>query len=364
MKILFVGDYSNLHATLAKELSKRGNEVTVISDKGGFMGTHADIYLKREHGVLGGIRYLYQLFNLLPDLKAYDVVQFINPNFFNLKPGKIKYFFDRLKDQNGKTFLTLAGNDYFYCKACLDGNLFRFSEFKIGNDFTEFHKENPNLLYGWTNYVNRSWNEYFYDKIDGAMSVLPEYDMVARQIIPDKTIFTNLPIDIESLPVTYFQNDKPVKLFLGIKSGMEKQKGTKELLKIAKEIEVENPENVRLDFVRDLPFNLFQQKMSQSDIVLDQLYAYSPATTALIAMGMGKVAASGGQQEFYDYIGNPIEKPVLSLSPFDKDIKEKLLTLIFNSHEIEKRGRASRKLVEKNNDVSIVADKFVNHWQK
>ena len=364
MRILFVGDYSNLHATLAAELKRRGHEVTVMSDKCGYIGSHADIFIERKKGFTGGFKYLYQLFNLLPLLKNYDVVQFINPNFFKLKPGKIKYFFDRLRDQNGKMFLTLAGNDYYFCKACLDDKTFRFSEFKVGKDFTEFHNSNPNHLYGWIGYKNRHWNEYFYDKIDGAMSVLPEYDMVARQIMGNKTTFTNLPINLSILPSPNYEIHNPVKLFLGMRSGMEIQKGTKKLYKIAKELEAQHTGKVIVEKVSDLTLKDFIERMAQSDIVLDQLYAYSPATTALMAMALGKVAASGAQPEFYEYLGEKENKPVFSLSPYDEDIKERLSFLIENPEEIIKIGRQSRTFVEKHNDVRIVADKFEQAWNK
>lgn len=364
MKILFIGDYSNLHATLAKELNKKGHEATVISDRCGYLGSHADIYIKREKGLTGSLKYLYQLFNLLPSIKDYDVVQFINPNFFSLRPGKIKYFFDRIKDQNNKMFLTLAGNDYFFCKACMDSNLFRFSEFKVGDKFTEFHKDNPNRLYEWISYNNRHWNEYFYEKIDGAMAILPEYDMVARQVIPEKTIFTNLPIDLSPFPHPIYKINNPIKIFIGIRSGMELQKGARLLLNIAREIEKESDGKVIVQKVSDLPLTQFLKEMATSDIVLDQLYAYSPATTALFAMSMGKPVVSGGQPEYYEYLGKKSLKPIITASPFDTDLKNRLTDLINNPSEIINVGKASRTLVEKYNDVTIVADKFIQHWKK
>lgn len=364
MKILFIGDYSNLHATLAVHLKSLGHQVCVVSDKGDYINSDTDIYLKREPGFGGGFRYLYKLFNLLPSLRDFDVVQFINPNFLSLKPGKIKYFFDHLRNQNGKTFLTMAGNDYYFCKACLDGKLFRFSEFKVGDKFTDFHNADPKHLYGWINYANRHWNEYFYDKIDGAMSVLPEYDMVAREIIPHKTVFTNIPINLCSLPLT--QDDlcfNPIKIFIGMRSGMELQKGADKLLKLAKEIEKELPGKVIVEKVSDLPLNEFLKKMNSSHIVLDQLYSYSPATTALFAMAMGKAVGTGAQPEYYSYLENQDAKPVICLSPFENDIKDKIINLIENREELQSIGRQSRELVEKHNDVKIVADKFLKHWQ-
>ncbi len=364
MKILFIGDYSNLHACLAAELRRRGHEVTVMSDGCGHMKTRADIYIERKPGIAGGMRYLYRLFSLLPSLKGYDVVQLINSNFLSLRPGKIKYFFDALKGENGSMFLTLAGNDYYFVKACAQGEIFRFSEFMAGDKPTEFHRMNPSRLYGWISEANRRWSEYLYEKIDGAMSVLPEYDMAARGVLGERLHFTNLPVDLASLPWTELDTEGPLRLFVGIRGGMELQKGTGRLLEIARKLEREMPGKVTAQCARDLTLTEYLRLMRQSHVVLDQLYSYSPATNALQAMALGRVAASGAQPEYYSYIGDPEERPVISLSPLDGDIEERLRAFAADPEPLREMGRQGRRLVERHNDVRIVADRFLDVWNQ
>lgn len=327
------------------------------------MKLRPDIYLKREPGVLGGIKYLYNIFELLPRLKEYDVVQLINTNFLNLKPQKIKYFFDRLKEANGSVFLTLAGNDYYFCKACIDAKIFRFSEFKVGDEFTPAHLKNPGHLYGWISRVNKIWAEYLLENITGAMAVLPEYEMPVKEILGDKVVMTNLPIDFSELPQNpvHFADDK-VNLMVGMRSGYEDMKGARKLLSIAQGIEEEMPDKVSLKVAHDLPFKDFLSLVANSDIVLDQLYAYSPAMTALYGMSLGKVVGTGAQPEYYEAIGNPEVRPIFSLTPFDKDIKERLVNLINNRDEIVRMGQQSREIALKNNDAALVASKFLSHW--
>lgn len=364
MRILFIGDYSNLHSTLAHELNKMGHEAHVVSDGCNHMEIPTDFFIKRTPGFIGGFKYLFQLFDLLPKLKDYDVVQLINTNFLSLKPQKIKYFFDRIKEQNKAVFLTLAGNDYYYCKACLDAKIFRFSEFKIGENFSPGHLANPGHLYGWTSYTNKHWAEYLMQNITGAMAVLPEYVMPVKDLLGDKLSFTNLPIDFDELPSkeNRFLDDK-VNILVGMRSGYEEMKGSKILYKIAEEIEKENPGKVKLNLAKDLPFKDFLTMVANSDIILDQLYAYSPAMTALYGMSLGKVVGTGAQPEYYEAIGNPRERPLLSLSPFDDDIKLRLLDLINNRDKIIEMGEQSRELARKHNESSLVASRYLNHWQ-
>ena len=92
-----------MHAS-RQNCDAKGHDVTVMSDKGVYMNTHADIFLERTPGV-GGAKYLYRLFSPLPQLKGYDAVRPINSNFLHLRLGKIKYFFDHLRRQNGRCSL-------------------------------------------------------------------------------------------------------------------------------------------------------------------------------------------------------------------------------------------------------------------
>lgn len=363
MKILFIGDYSNLHATLAKELRRMGHQADILSDGCGYMNVHADFFLKRESGIKGGFKYLFDLFNILPKLKGYDAVQLINTNFLKLKPQKIKYFYDRLKEQNGGMFLTLAGDEYFYVKACYDAKIFRFSEFKIGNELTEGAKLQPQHMYGWMSHKNKILAEYLYEDITGAMSVLPEYDMFSRPLLGDKVKFTNLPVDFSQLPQAKSPGNGKIRILTGMRSGVEHWKGTKILNNLAKEIEKEFPDKVMAEVAQDLSLQEFLQRISVSDIILDQLYAYSPAMTALYAMSMGKVAATGAQPEYYEYIGNPEARPLFALSPTDSDIKERLIELIYDKDKIKLLGEQSRELALANNDSKIVAQKFLDHWE-
>ncbi len=365
MKILFFGDYSNLHACLAKELRQRGHNVTIISDGGRYMKTDHDILLDRRPGLAGSIRYLYDAFSLLPYIKGYDVVQFINPHFLSLRPGKIKYFFDIIRKENRSVFLTLAGNDYYFVDACLNTDIFKFSEFKVGKEYTEFEKS---TFQGreWLVAPVKRFAEYFYDKIDGAMSILPEYDMAARRILGDRAAFTNIPIDLSYLPFSEMTfNGNPVTIFIGMRQGMEIQKGTARLLETAKTLEKEMPEKCRVECVRNLPLKEYLKRMASSHIVLDQLYSYSPGTNGFQAMALGRVAGTGAQPEYYQYIDQDNPHPLLRLSPLETGtLHDTLRDLILDPERMAMMGKEGRKIVERDNDLRTVASRFEAHWNK
>ena len=86
MKILLLGEYSNLHATLAEGLRKLGHEVLVVSDGTYIYDYKRDISLSRKgKGAWSAFKYMCKLLVTLPRLKGFDVVQLINPDCFALK---------------------------------------------------------------------------------------------------------------------------------------------------------------------------------------------------------------------------------------------------------------------------------------
>lgn len=366
MKILMLGDYSNLHACLAKELRRRGHEVTLVSDRGGHMQTEADLELSRPTGFFGGMRYLYRIMAALPSCTGYDVVQLINPGFFRLKPGKLRLIYDILRKNNHSVFLTLCGNDYFFVKDCVEGELFRFSEFRIGKEKTPLMEQEPGRADGWLIPGHAAYTKHLYDTIDGAMSVLPEYDMSARRHMDgNKLLFTNLPVEVENLEWTEPDLNGPVRILIGMRGDMEIQKGTARMLELCRELEAEMPGQLEVKAVRNLSLSDYLDQIRQSHIVIDQLYSYSPATNALQTMALGRITASGAQPEYYEYLREELH-PIFCLSPLEDEatIKERLRTLIADKESLRRLSREGRILVERHNDVRDIAPLFEEHWRR
>lgn len=82
MKILLLGDYSNVHATLAKGLRELGHEVVVASDGDGWKNYERDVDLRRKSKTKwASFRYFFYLLRHFRHFRNFDVVQLINPIF-------------------------------------------------------------------------------------------------------------------------------------------------------------------------------------------------------------------------------------------------------------------------------------------
>ena len=133
MKILLIGEYSNVHWTLAQGLRQLGCTVTVISNGDFWKDYPRDIDVSRQSGKVGGIRLMIKLWSLLPKMRGYDVVQLINPMFFELKAERLFWFYDYLRKHNKKVFLGGFGMDWYWIHTCINNKPLRYSDFNLGD---------------------------------------------------------------------------------------------------------------------------------------------------------------------------------------------------------------------------------------
>jgi hypothetical protein len=102
--------------------------------------------------------------------------------------------------------------------------------------------------------------------------------------------------------------------------------------------------------------------MSESDILLDQIYSYTPGMNGLIAMAQGLVLVGGGEPEMYDLINETHNFPITNVYPSEKDVFDKLEELIINKKNIPNLSVNSRDFVEKHHDYIKVAQQYIDFW--
>lgn len=373
MKILFVGDYSNFHVTLARELRRRGHDVTVASSGSGCMDVRRDIDLTRRKGMLGAFAYLGRLMRFMENAKGYDVVQIVNPGFFALKPGKLRYFFNELKRNNASIFLSVAGDDPVIMKGNCEDHLLPYSEMRIGREKTSFAKSHPYYEQHWMSGSNGDYCRHVYESVNGAMSALYEYDVLARPYLGDRLAYTGIPVDTRSLSpgddydgIKLGKNER-VNIVVAVKSEYEAFKGLDRLYKVFTRLEALHPDKVKVTRVEDLPYEEYLKAVESAHVIVDQLYSMTPATNALETMARGKVTVSGGEDCFYRFLGEDAStSPIVNLSPLDsdEDMIHKLEATILDNNELQRLSSMGPEWVARHNDVRIVADKFLEHWDK
>lgn len=369
MKILLMGDASNCHRALATGLRRLGHEVTVVSDGTGWMNTQRDIDIKRGwRNKFGGLAlWLRMNLSIMKDLKDYDVVSITNPVWLSLRPHRNRYFFDLLKDNNRSIFLTALGTDTAYVNACLDPESpLKYSEFRLFGHRAPYDIEHPDTAIAWTTGELKEHCEYTYREIDGAVSVLYEYDVAMRRVLPDyKVAYGGIPIELDTLErVAVPRQVDCVNLFLGRHAHRIKVKGTDLLEKAALRVVARHPGRCRLTLVENRPYDEYLRLLKSAHLVMDQVYSYTPATNALLAMGYGLNTLSGAEPEFYDFIGEKDNRPIINAVPDEDALTAAIEDFVMHPGLIAWRGEQSRRFVEKHNDCVTVAQRFVDFWTK
>jgi len=369
MKILFAGDASNMHWQLAEQLRKLGHEAVVASDGSGWMNTRRDINLTRRPGLVGAMRYVIDLQRALPKMRGYDIVELASPIFLKLRPQRHRRVLDYLKRHNAKVVLSALSTDVVYYDACHDGKTFRYSDYRVGDEPSPYVNSSEYVAQrqdNWRQPFMRHYSDYVVGTVAGAVACLYEYYVAYKPLLGERVAYAGLPIDIEQLHYEPREQvpDK-VRFFIGIQRARHVVKGTDRLLAALKRVHNRYPGLTELDVVENLPYDEYVTRMRQSDVIVDQLYSYTPATNALLGMAQGLVAVSGAEPEYYDLIGEKSNHPIINVSPMvEGDIDAKLTWLVEHRDQLPALSRASRIFVEKHNDACLVAKRYLAFWQR
>lgn len=368
LKILLMGDYSNCHRTLATGLRRLGHDVTVASNGTGWMNTERDLNLRRRlPGKLGGLSlWLDVRYRLKSQFSGFDIVAINNPGMVDLRPERCRTIFDMLKCQNRSIFLTAMGTDSVYARECISTlSPLSYNEWRMFGRPTPLSLEQEPELQRWIHDPLESYNNYIYENIDGATTVLYEYDLAVRRRLGDSmTEYIGIPIDTTAIkPVEISDRPDKVRIFLGRHRTRQREKGTDIFEHAAREVVSRHCKTAELVIVENRPYNEYIELLRSAHLVLDQLYSYSPATNAMLAMAMGINVVSGGENLFYDFIGESENRPIINVSPDDyHGIVHAIEEIVRHPETIAGRGRRSRDFVVKHNDVDIVARRALNFW--
>ena len=377
MKILLMGEYSNVHATLAEGLRKLGHHVTVLSNGDFWKNYPRDIDLVRKPGKLGGIIYMMKLYTIVHKLRGYDIVQLINPMFLELKAECIFPIYQYLRKHNKKVILGGFGMDYYWVSVCCKDKPLRYSDFNIGNKLrtnTDALKERKD----WLGTEKGRLNQMIAEDCEGIITGLYEYWACYQPSFPQKTTFIPFPIKPQLITPgnsnshTYVENHqvipldipKKVKLFIGINKSRSEYKGTDIMLKAAQAIAKKYPDKVELRIAESIPFAEYVKMMNGSDAILDQLYSYTPSMNPLEAMARGIICIGGGEPENYEIIHEDKLRPIINVLPNYESVYQKLEHLVLHPELVPLLKQQSIEYISKHHDYIKVAKRYEAFYQK
>lgn len=363
MKILLLGEYSNVHATLARGLRALGHTVCVASDGDGWKDYPRDLDLRRRSlGAVDTLRYLWRLRRVWPRLEGFDVVQLINPVFLDLRAERLWPYYEALRRRNGKVVLGAFGIDAYWVSEGLKADTLRYSDFYLDGRLRH-NAENDCMERDWLVGPKGTLGRAVAADADAIVSGLYEYDVCYRRAeagrLAGKTTFIPFPIDLSQVsPRRPHPDYEGLRFFIGIQRTRSAYKGTDILLQALEALQRRYP--MQIVKAESVPFATYQRMMDTSDVLVDQLYSYTPAMNALLAMAKGLVVVGGGEEEQYALLGERTLRPIVNVRPHLDDvmaaIEERLLTRPID--EVRQLQADSRTYIERYHDHLRVAQQY------
>ena len=374
MRILLLGDYSNVHATLADGLRQLGHTVVVASDGDGWKNYPRDVDLARPsvarwQSLLWWMRMRREFHRF----RGYDVVQIINPVFLPLRAERLWPYYAFLRRHNRHVFLGAFGMDHYFVKASLDCTTYRYGDFQIGKQLRH-SQENDIFIADWLDGPKGVLNRRIAADCDGIIAGLWEYHAAYAHEWADKMQFIPFPIrvaDEQVAPATRaaFRRleedpEAPVRFFIGIQRSRSAYKGTDIMLRALEKVCARYPRHAEMVRVESVPFDQYIQLMQGCHVILDQLYSYTPAMNALEAMARGLVVVGGGEPENYDIRHESELRPIINVQPNEEDCVRQLSRLVENRHDLPALHRQTLAYIRRHHDHLRVAAQYVAAWQK
>ncbi|MCM1337181.1 MAG: hypothetical protein NC187_01925 [Candidatus Amulumruptor caecigallinarius] len=369
LRVLLFGDYSNYTPAMADALQQCGCEVTTASEGCFFMDTDRDINIRRRlPGKLGGIDLYARLHTTLaPRLSGFDVVGLNNPSALTLRPRRVRAVIDMLRRRNGSMFLMGTGYDPYVIEELTDpSSAIRYTEWHNADGSpAPLAMEHPDF-YGWLAPELKELARYVYARADGMTTALYEYWIAGQRVLDaDKVGYAGIPVDVDKVtPTGLDETPRKVRIFLGRHSSRLLEKGTDLLETAARRVVEAHPDKAELVIVEDRPYSEYLQLLDSAHIVLDQVYSYTPATNALLAMARGKTVLSGAEEDFYDFIGEKELRPIINALPDVNQLQNAMTDLVLHPESLRSRGLESREFVERHNSPRVVATRVLSHWQR
>lgn len=366
MRILLFGNPSMWHSNLAKGLRERGHEVRLISERYGWRSFPVDdICLERRtdiNGKLAFVDYLLKAFPILLKCKGYDIVQLNHPMFLALRGRYMKPFYNYLRRNNGKIVMCSVGEDYHILDQIINKNILQYSEQRIGSEI--MHNDNVQFLRNI--YLERktaNYCKYVAEDCDAIVAVLYEYWACYNNVYPQKLHFFPLPVVVEEKDTQEFFVGDKVRLFIGLQRDRMNIKGTDIMLKAAQDVVRDYPDKAILQVVENVPYAEYEHMLANADVLLDQIYSYTPAMNALLAMSKGIVAVTGGEQENYDIIGEQELRPIINVQPTYESVYRELKELVLHKENVPELKRQSVEYVRRHHDYRKVAKQYEDFYK-
>lgn len=363
MKILLIGEASFLHNTLKKGLVERGHRVTTMSDGNGWHDAPRDIDLRRpaRWGKLGGLWVVWQLLRHLPKLCFNDVVQIHNYQFVPLMYRWNTLLLRFLKLTNRRVVKGCFGDDPQIFRRQAQG-VPAYSDTYWSGQLQNAEQHRDRIAEVTDHGAEVSWRKTT-AMADALVPCLYEYWLDYNEPpFAVKLHYIPLPMECGEENTTNLTPSPShhLTILIGLQPKREFMKGAMKIAAFVEEVARRHPGRVQIEYVEGVPYDEYQRLLDEADVLVDQLYSYTPSMNSLAAMARGTVVIGGGEEEYYEFIGEKTLRPIINVRP-DMSDEENIAAIehaLFTDGMLERMQREGVEFVRKYHDYRLVAKQY------
>ena len=213
----------------------------------------------------------------------------------------------------------------------------------------------------WIDTAKGRLNQMIAADCDGIVAGLYEDWVCYHPHFPHKLSFIPYPIRCDAQPA--LQPHDRLKVFIGINRSRSVYKGTDIMLRAAQDVAARHPKEMTLTVAESLPFDEYVRLLHDQDVLLDQLYSYTPSMNPLEAMAHGVVCVGGGEPENYEILGETQLRPIVNVQPTYESVVEQLEHLVTHPHETARLRQQSVDYIHRHHDYIKVARQYEDFYQ-
>ena len=369
MKILLVGESSLLHNTLKKGLVELGHQVTLMSDGNDWHNSPRDIDLRRNmerYGRWSGLMVLWKIVCNLHKICGNDIVQVHNYQFVPLMGWWNMLIFWFLKFTNKRIIKGCFADDPHLFRQQAKG-IPAYSDTFWNGKLQNIEENKERMAFHFMPQFDKCWHTVSYHS-DALIACLYEYYLCYD--VPDfhkKLYYIPLPMIIPAIDENRQKgNGEVIKVLVGLQPKREYLKGA---LKIAHFVEIlakKYPGKIELKYVEGVDYDEYCRMLDEADVLVDQFYSYTPSMNSLAAMARGTVVIGGGEEEYYEFIGEPELRPIINVSPEYSESQNVAIIeqAFFVKDNLAKLSSQSIDFVKKYHNYTSVASTYVKLYEK
>ena len=379
MKILLLGEYSNLHNSLKEGLVVLGHEVTIVGTGDNFKKHNVDYSINPSfftnywftkkirnafHTIfkidLSQFETAIRFYYLLPKLNDFNHVQFINSDALETTPAFSRFLYKKIFKKINSRSLLICGDETPVVDYLLKNELKYSVLTPYLNDKSLKNQFEYTLKYSKSDY--RKSFEFLKDNCQSIICSDIDYK-IPMEKMGFKINFIPNPINVDKIRFQPLEVTDKINIFLGINRLSYTKKGIVFFEKALEQIKLKYSDKVEVICTENLPYSEYILSYNKCHILLDQVYGYDQGYNALEAMAKGKVVFTGAETEFLEYCNLQENEVCINALPDENDIIKKLSFLIENPSEINRISTNARNFIEKEHDYKIIAKKYLNAWE-